>query len=69
MKEQMINALKDTCGGTCLTDPDNCECFGIPSKEVLEILGDSWIPGDEFFKAEDCAYYDSMHYELSRGDK
>ncbi len=64
-KEFMIEVLKKSCGGSCLTDPDNCECFGIPSKELIEELGIDFEEGDDFYKAEDCPHYDAEAWAYS----
>ena len=63
-KEQMIKVLKDSCGGTCLTDPDNCACFGKPSQEEIDDLGIDFEEGDEFYEPEHCTHYINIFSKL-----
>jgi hypothetical protein len=68
-KEFMIEVLKKSCGGSCLTDPENCGCFGIPSKELIDELGIDFEEGDDFYKAEDCPHYDAEAWAYSEDEE
>ncbi len=62
-KEFMIEVLKKSCGGSCLVDPGNCECFGIPNEEIRKEV--DFENGDEFYRAEDCPHYDAEAWAYS----
>jgi len=64
-KEFMIEVLKKTCGGSCLTDPDNCDCFAPPTQEMLDDCGLELEDWAIFDTKEECPHYDAEAWAYS----
>ena len=57
-KKQMIEALKGNCGGTCLVDPRNCECFkSFSQEEKNKHLEDYGFEIEEIRSKNNCFHY------------
>ncbi|MCP4762001.1 MAG: GIY-YIG nuclease family protein [archaeon] len=65
MEEKLLQKLEETCGASCVHDPDSCKCFGVLSKEDAEDLGideEDNLAEDAFYKIEDCAHYQKEYH-------
>lgn len=67
-KEQMIEALKDNCGGTCLIDPENCKCFETPTQEMADDIGVDLEDMDDINEAWECLHYQNISYYIKKDE-
>lgn len=67
IEKLMLDRLKKTCGGDCISDPYTCSCFGPMTSEAYKDLGLNWSdisPDEAFYKKEHCSHYDREQFYL-----
>jgi len=61
-KEQMIEALKDGCGCSCLIEPNDCKCFIPVTPEIAFDLGIDFEDMESITTKEECLHYQDTEY-------